>query len=170
MAASLSLTPRETSSGLRKPRLAAPQRTNLTPAAGIGGPVPPAFSRGSSASTVVPTQEALRHNARMLRDRRIQRLSGFDPTGDEEPVSVAIRNRTQLTLAQAHAQPDGPSHLEPVAEPPHGAVEHEQETPSPLSNEAADDGSGLMVEGDLNDARVKDIKSYISRREKMLRI
>jgi len=60
-------------------------------------------------SVPVPTREALRLNTRMLRERRTQRAgAGKHDPGDAsvESVSAAIRQRTQLTIQQAHAQPD----------------------------------------------------------------
>lgn len=115
MAGTLSLTPRETSSGLRPPRLAVAR--GLDPAQSSGDVLPPARGASSRPSNLdsddpapIPTREGLRNGARMLRERRVQKPppgKSFDPSDAMmESLATAIRQRTSLTMQQAHSQPD----------------------------------------------------------------
>lgn len=116
-----SLTPRETSSGLRRPLLA-----GGPPA---GGGAPPAFPtlapikrdsrragrEGSSTPTSrlsrdlwkpPPTAETIRASVRGLKERKAN-IGPFDPTeGPSQSLSAAIRQRTAMTLKQAMSAPD----------------------------------------------------------------
>ena len=109
----LSLTPRETSSGLRPPRLAAgptgcDERCStrllaLPPARGAHRQP----SNSSDDPLPIPTREGLRLSARMLRERRAHKSGEADPADPfAVSLSATIRERTQLTLKQAHSQPD----------------------------------------------------------------
>ena len=106
--AQLSLTPRETSSGLRPPRLAQQRSIEADGSRLTKGPGKPAARAPSDASDglfglpSIPTREGLKISTRELRDRRLQKV---DDGAIIESLSAAIRQRTQLTLAQAHAQP-----------------------------------------------------------------
>ena len=121
-AAPLSLTPRETSSGLRPPRLA----VNPRDAARGAMPSMPAQKTSDVANVrsarkkpgdadtegeppPTPTREALRHATRGLRDRRLQKTGNtkFDAKDAVyQSIAQAIRDRTALTLKQANAAPD----------------------------------------------------------------
>jgi len=112
----MSLTPRETSSGLRRPRLAAPAKCQPQASAQALLPVPPANPAETGtgphdASTppfpkTVPTREHLRANVRSLKKRRVVPLSETSSTA-HEVLSAAIRTRTEQTLKQAHSDRDG---------------------------------------------------------------
>ena len=86
-----SLTPRETSHGLQHPA------ANL--------------ARRPSSPPAVPSQDMLRQQMRRLRERRLQKESGFhkyfDPAGKTigEPLSRAIRSRTAVTVKTVNAGP-----------------------------------------------------------------
>jgi hypothetical protein len=122
----LSLTPRETSSGLRPPRLAVPPRDAArgampalpSPRAGGGGEGggggkgggrrPSAPDEGGDPPST-PSREALRNATRGLRDRRLQKTGNakFDAKDAiYQSIAQSIRDRTALTLQQALAQPD----------------------------------------------------------------
>ena len=86
-----SLTPRETSHGLQHPAANLERRPSSPPA--------------------VPSQDMLRQQMRRLRERRLQKESGFhkyfDPAGKTigEPLSRAIRSRTAVTVKTVNAGP-----------------------------------------------------------------
>lgn len=122
----MSLTPRETSSGLRRPRLAAaPKGTSSAIASALEPLVAelPSISNKdmelaemnvASFLRPPPTQEALRSSLRSLKERRVQRVSKVDPTPDRRAkdatasaLSAVIRSRTAMTMRQAHLQPGG---------------------------------------------------------------
>lgn len=119
-----SLTPRETSSGLRRPRLAselsdassttAAALKSLTAAQGnFHGQLDTMTS--SSSLMPPPTPEALRSSVRSLKERRLRRVSNLGLNGDRSAMdtsalnalSTVIRSRTAMTLRQAYLEPDG---------------------------------------------------------------
>lgn len=113
--ASLSLTPRETSSGLRPPRAAAPPRypaatdvskVNFLPEA-RGASKKPDRAANAGDPLPIPTREEIRSSARALHDRRVHNRTKLTPSeGPSSSLSEAIKQRMQLTLKQAFAQPD----------------------------------------------------------------
>ena len=122
--ATLSLTPRETSSGLRKPRAAAPAvggspRGAQPPKVGFLPEARGASGGGSSRrrpssrshahdedETPVPSRDELRNGARVLHERKLQKLAALLQGDQIVDVSAAIRERTKLTLKMAFAKPD----------------------------------------------------------------
>ena len=108
--ATLSLTPRETSSGLRPPRFAAPQQQAAAERRGVALPHargaikrPPKDDDFDRPAT--PTREVLRQAARMLHERRSKAGAGEFGDATSETLAEAIRQRTSLTLQQANAAP-----------------------------------------------------------------
>ena len=108
MVATLSLTPRATSSGLRKPREST-GASHYGPYPAVQSPrssLPDARRKPSVASSEdsdappVPTHEELRSGARCLRERRVVATL----VSDHQMVSDAIRERTKLTLKTAFAE------------------------------------------------------------------
>ena len=116
--ASLSLTPRETTSGLRRPRQAAPPKVVPSGAPGLPkkgflpdapGATPSPRRMGSARSDdseppPIPTREELRYSTRQLHQRKLSKFAAADNVMDS--ISEVIRERTTLTLKQAFAQPD----------------------------------------------------------------
>ena len=111
---SMSLTPRETSSGLRRPRLAAPAKSQPLVNAAALVPVPPEHPAHDRAESdmppmpsflrALPTQEAIRKSVRSLKERRVVSLTDNNP---QDVLSAIIRSGTALTLKQAHSEPGG---------------------------------------------------------------
>ena len=102
MATALSLTPRETSQGLRAPHIQSPRAgLNLPPVRGAIA----LDDADSDDPAPTPTREGLRTGTRMLRERRVQKSGKLGPAQIARGLTDLAQRRVGMAQDRPHHAP-----------------------------------------------------------------